>query len=281
MSSHFKEYLHNGLVQKIKIKKVIVDINSTYQHIQIFDTYTFGKILVLDGIVQLTEKDEYAYSEMLAHTAIFSLNYPKNILIIGGGDGAVAEEILKHKYISSVDLVDIDKKVIELSKKHFKKINNNSLTNKKVNIFDKDAYDFISSCKKKYDIIIADRPDPIGAAKVLFVNSFYKKISKILKEDGVAVFQSGVPFFQNKETKKNLKHIKNIFNYYGIIKTVVPSYIGGFMAIVWASNKTNINSNFNNVEKRIKKYKITTNYYNTEIHRSAFILPNFLKKLIL
>ena len=143
MKKFFKEKLHANLVQEIKIKKILVNTRSKFQKIEIFDTYIFGRIMALDGIIQITEKDESAYSEMLVHPIVqTSLNKPKKTLIIGGGDGAVAEELLKYSFIKKIDLVDIDKKVIDLCKKYFKKINNNSLSNKKVSLFYDDAFNF-------------------------------------------------------------------------------------------------------------------------------------------
>ena len=273
MKTVFKEILHNGLKQEITVTKTIVDKKSKYQKIQIFDTLIYGRILVLDGIIQVTEKDEAAYSEMLVHPAIHVLKSPKNILIVGGGDGAVAEEVLKYNFIKQIDLVDIDEEVVSLSKKYFKKINKDSLKNKKVKLFFQDASNFIEKTKNKYDLIIADRPDPVGAGRSLFKEKFYKNISNILTNEGIAIFQSGVPFLQKSETKEVLKNVNKIFKKNGTLLTVVPSYIGGFMALIWSSNKIDMKSS-----KLInRKIKIKTSYYNEEIRKSAFVVPNFLK----
>ena len=275
MKTIFKEILHNGLKQEITITKIIVETKSKYQKIQIFDTPIYGRVLVLDGIIQITEKDEAAYSEMLVHPAIQVLKNPQKVLIIGGGDGAVAEEVLKYNFIKRIDLVDIDEEVVNLSIKYFKKINKNSLKNKKVKLFFQDAFDFIANTKNKYDLIIADRPDPIGAGKSLFKESFYRNVNKILSKEGIALFQSGVPFLQKSETKEVLKYTKKIFKKNGTLLTVVPSYIGGFMALVWSSNKVDMKKN-----KLIKrKIKINTLYYNEDIRKGAFYYPNFLKFL--
>ncbi len=273
MKTIFKEILHNGLKQEITITKIIVETKSKYQKIQIFDTPIYGRVLVLDGIIQITEKDEAAYSEMLVHPAIQVLKNPQKVLIIGGGDGAVAEEVLKYNFIKRIDLVDIDEEVVNLSIKYFKKINKNSLKNKKVKLFFQDAFDFIANTKNKYDLIIADRPDPIGAGKSLFKESFYRNVNKILSKEGIALFQSGVPFLQKSETKEVLKYTRKIFKKNGTLLTVVPSYIGGFMALVWSSNKVDMKKN-----KLIKrKIKINTLYYNEDIRKGAFYFPNFLK----
>ncbi|MAI02788.1 MAG: spermidine synthase [Rickettsiales bacterium] len=277
MKKFFKEKLHANLVQEIKIKKILVNTRSKFQKIEIFDTYIFGRIMALDGIIQITEKDESAYSEMLVHPIVqTSLNKPKKTLIIGGGDGAVAEELLKYSFIKKIDLVDIDKKVIDLCKKYFKKINNNSLSNKKVSLFYDDAFNFIKNSKEKYDIVIADRPDPIGAGKSLYKTHFYKNIQNILSNEGSAIFQSGVPFLQKKELTDVLKEVKKYFKNSGVLLTVVPSYIGGYMALVWASNNNSILKN----RKVTRKFNIKTAFYNKNILNSAFEYPNFLKSFI-
>ena len=273
MPDTFKEILHNGLKQEITVSKIIANKKSKYQKIQIFDTPIYGRVLVLDGIIQITEKDEAAYSEMLVHPAMQVLKNPKKVLIIGGGDGAVAEEVLKYNFIKNIDLVDIDEEVVQCCTKYFKKINKNSLKNKKVNLFFQDAYDFIVRTKTKYDLIIADRPDPVGAGRSLFKEKFYKNVNNILSMDGIAVFQSGVPFLQKSETKEVLKYVKKIFKKNGILLTVVPSYVGGFMALVWSSNGVDMKK-----KKLIKRsFKIKTTYYNEDIRKGAFCYPNFIK----
>ena len=273
----FREKLHYGLVQEIKIKKKLIDTESEYQKIEIFDTYSYGRVMALDGVVQITEKDESAYSEMLVHPAINLIKKPKNILIIGGGDGAVAEEVLKYEFIVDIDLVDIDPEVIRLSKKYFKKVNKDSLNNKKVNIYNMDAFLFTHNTKKKYDLIIADRPDPVGFGKNLFLSNFYKNISDILSNDGLAVFQSGVIYLQKKETSQVCKRVQKFFNFSGILFTVVPSYIGGFMALVWASNKKDFNKikNYN-----LKNYNIKTDYFNQDVFKASFAVPEFIKSIL-
>tara|TARA_X000000950_G_scaffold28057_1_gene30198 strand:+ start:748 stop:1572 length:825 start_codon:yes stop_codon:yes gene_type:complete len=271
----FKEKLHIGLNQEIKIKNRLINKKSNFQKIEIFDTLTYGRVLALDGVIQVTEKDEYAYSEMLVHPAMQALAKKANkILIIGGGDGAVAEEVLKYHYVKNIDLVDIDKEVIDLSKKYFKKINNNSLINKKLKLFYEDAFNFIDKNKNSYDLVIADRPDPVGAGKSLYKSNFYKKIKNIMSENSMAIFQSGVPFLQKKELNEVIKDIKKYFRYYGFYFTVVPSYIGGFMALVWASNNTDL---FKKKKFFINK-NIKTEYFNKEILNASFAVPNFLKK---
>ena len=276
MQKYFREKLHKGLTQEIKVKKLLVKKKSLFQKIEIFDSYIYGRVLALDNVVQVTEKDENAYSEMLVHPLVQLLEKkPTKVLIVGGGDGAVAKELLKYKFIKKIDLVDIDQEVVNLSKRYLIKINDNSLTNNKLNIFYEDAFSFIKNTKNKYDIIIADRPDPIGAGKSLFKKEFYKRINNIISPEGVSVFQSGVPFFQKKELKTVLKDVSTYFKYSGYYLTVVPSYVGGFMALVWSSNKVDISK----ISISKQKYAVSTNYYNQNILEASFIAPSFIKKL--
>ena len=276
MKKYFREKLHKGLTQEIEIKKLLVKKKSLFQKIEIFDSYIYGRVLALDNVVQVTEKDENAYSEMLVHPLVQLLKKkPTKVLIVGGGDGAVAKELLKYKFIKKIDLVDIDQEVVNLSKRYLIKINDNSLKNNKLNLFYEDAFSYIKNTNNKYDIIIADRPDPIGAGKSLFKKEFYKHINNIISPEGISVFQSGVPFFQKKELKTVLKDVSKYFKYSGYYLTVVPSYVGGFMALVWSSNKVDISK----ISISKQKYAVSTNYYNQNILEASFIAPSFIKKL--
>lgn len=280
MKKTFREILHNGYVQEISISKKIVEENSEYQLIQLFDSPILGKFLALDQIIQISERDEFAYSEMLTHIPILSLAKPEDILIVGGGDGAVAEEIIKHKDIKSLELVEIDKRVIEISKKHLTSIHHGSFNNQKLNIIIKDASVFLNLNSKKYDIIIADRPDDVGAATSLFRKEFYINISKALKSEGIAIFQTGVIFFQKDVLLETLKNLRSVFKFSGIYVTTVPSYVGGFMAISWGSNRVNLEERINFAKNNPLRKFIETKYYNSKIHEASFSLPQFINEII-
>ena len=272
----FTEDLYKKYNQNITIEKKVVEKNSLYQNILIFDSKYFGRVMTLDKVVQITEHDHHGYSEMLTHVPILSHGNIKKVLIIGGGDGAIASEVLKYKEIEEISICEIDKEVINLSKIYLKKINKGSLNNSRVNIIIKDASKLIENkdFKNYFDLIIADRPDPIGPGKNLFKIKFYKNIKNILSERGIAVFQTGVPFFQGKELKITNQYLKNTFKLSGTYLTVVPTYIGGYMALTWASKKTDMSKNIS-----INK-NLNTEYYTSDIHRASFILPNWVKKIL-
>jgi spermidine synthase len=272
----FTEDLYKKYNQNIAIEKKVVEKNSLYQNILIFDSKYFGRVMTLDKVVQITEHDHHGYSEMLTHVPILSHGNIKKVLIIGGGDGAIASEVLKYKEIEEISICEIDEEVINLSKIYLKKINKGSLNNSRVNIIIKDASKLIENkdFKNYFDLIIADRPDPIGPGKNLFKIKFYKNIKNILSERGIAVFQTGVPFFQGKELKITNQYLKNTFKLSGTYLTVVPTYIGGYMALTWASKKTDMSKNIS-----INK-NLNTEYYTSDIHRASFILPNWVKKIL-
>ena len=277
----FTEELYKKYNQNITIEKIITSQNSKFQDILIFDSKYFGRILTLDKVIQITEFDHFYYSEMLSHIPIITHGKVKRVLIIGGGDGAIAHEVLKHNSIKEVFICEIDQEVINLSVKYLKKINFGSLKNPKVKIIIEDASQFIkkNNFKNYFDLIIADRPDPIGPGKNLFKIKFYKDIKNALSNSGIAVFQNGVPFFQKKELKDTMKHLKSTFNYSGVYLTVVPTYIGGYMALTWSSNAIDISKTIN-LDKHSKVInKLNTQYYTKEIHYASFILPKWIKEI--
>ena len=277
----FTEELYKKYNQNITIEKIITSEKSKFQNILIFDSKYFGRILTLDKVIQITEFDHFYYSEMLSHIPIITHGKVKRVLIIGGGDGAIAHEVLKHNSIKEVFICEIDQDVINLSIKYLKKINFGSLKNPKVKIIIEDASQFIkrNNFKNYFDLIIADRPDPIGPGKNLFKIKFYKDIKNALSNSGIAVFQNGVPFFQKKELKDTMKHLKSTFNYSGVYLTVVPTYIGGYMALTWSSNAIDISKKVN-LDKHSKVInKLNTQYYTKEIHYTSFILPKWIKEI--
>jgi len=277
----FTEELYKKYNQNITIEKIITSQKSKFQNILIFDSKYFGRILTLDKVIQITEFDHFYYSEMLSHIPIITHGKVKRVLIIGGGDGAIAHEVLKHNSIKEVFICEIDQDVINLSIKYLKKINFGSLKNPKVKIIIEDASQFIkkNNFKNYFDLIIADRPDPIGPGKNLFKIKFYKDIKNALSNSGIAVFQNGVPFFQKKELKDTMKHLKSTFNYSGVYLTVVPTYIGGYMALTWSSNAIDMSKKVN-LDKHSKVInKLNTQYYTKEIHYTSFILPKWIKEI--
>ena len=257
--------------------------HSPYQKVEIYQTEAFGKILVLDDKIVCAEEDEYVYHEMIAHVPVFSHPDPKNILVIGGGDGGTVRELVKHRQIQTIDLVEIDAQVVDASKKHLPELAV-ALDHQKVNLQILDGITYVANCKPgSYDIVIVDSDEPEGPGVGLFTRSFYNDVNKILKDDGILVTQSESPRY-NKEIFKDVFH-----KYYSIFgKSNVHCYLmylPSFPSGMWSfsfSVKGNISPiplvPEENITSFCSEHKLK--YYSFEVHNSAFVLPKFVKDII-
>jgi len=265
----------------LKVKENIVSKKSLYQKIDILDTYEFGRVLVLDGIVQTTEADEFIYHEMLSHLPMLSHPHPKTVLIIGGGDGGILREVLKYP-VREVFLVEIDEKVIEFSKTYLSSICRNSFNDRRANIIIDDGANFVKEGKRKFDVVIIDSSDPIGPAKVLFSSKFYREVSNALSsDDGIFAQQTGSSFLQREEFPYVYKKLNKVFPFVTIFLAAVPTYVGGFFSLVFASKGIDPRKvRLAKIEKRYKKFKLKTRYYNPEIHQASFVLPSYIKETV-
>lgn len=279
----FRETLHEGFEQVMHLSgDPIVDEKSAFQHIQIFDTISNGRVMALDGIVQITDRDESAYSEMLTHLPMLEHGGMSRVLIIGGGDGAVAEEVLKHDSVAHVDLVDIDARVVEHCKTHFAHVNRGAFDDPRLTFHAEDAFEFLKrAAAGSYDLAIADRPDPVGPAQSLFAHEFYALVQKALADRGTAVFQTGCPFLQGEELTETYKLLDGVFPDVGVYLTVVPTYTGGFMALTWGSNGLKLGTvDASTLTSRFQANGIDTDYYTPAIHAGAFALPRWIERLL-
>src|SRR5258708_7668117 len=234
MAMSFKERLHKGYAQSMELEgKPIAEEKSQFQRIKIFDSVANGRVMVLDDIVQITTRDESAYAEMLTHLPLFEHGRAGRVMIVGGGDLSIADEALKHKSVKEVVLVDIDGRVVELCREHFAEINAKAFKDKRLKIEIADAFEFLARPENKgrFDLIVADRPDPVGPGKALFGETFYDRVKRALRPGGFATFQTGVPFYQPWEITEALTELRTFFPPSGLYLTVVPTYVGGFRAL--------------------------------------------------
>lgn len=285
MAKVFKERLHKGYAQTLEISgKPLVEEKSRYQRIKIFDTVNNGRVMTLDDIVQITTRDESAYAEMLTHLPLFEHGAASRVMIVGGGDLSIADEALKHKSVKEVVLVEIDERVIELCREHFAEINAKAFSNKRLKIEVADAFEYLGRPKSKgrFDLIVADRPDPVGPGKALFGETFYDRVKAALAPGGFATFQTGVPFYQPWEITDALKELAEFFPHSGLYLSVVPTYIGGFMALTWAGTRKRLGTpaGIARARKAFARSKIKTDYYNSDIHAASFALPEWIRRLV-
>ena len=279
----FRERLHKGYAQSLELTKVVAEESSDYQKIKIFDTVANGRVMVLDDIVQITTRDESAYAEMLTHLPLLEHGKAERVMIVGGGDLSIADEALKHKGLKEVVLVDIDGRVIELCRKHFGSINAKAFRDKRLTIEVADAFEYLgrAQAKRRFDLIVADRPDPVGPGKALFGDNFYQRVRGALRKGGFATFQTGVPFYQPWEITEALTEMKRYFPQSGLYLTVVPTYVGGFMALSWAGDgRLGTPAGIRSAARRYANAKLKTDYYNPEIHAASFAFPEWVKRLV-
>ena len=281
MKRWFTESLHSSIGQRLHVQRVIFETSSPFQEILIFENELLGKVLVLDGIVQTTEADEFIYHEMLAHVPLLSHSSPSKVLIVGGGDGGIIREVLKHQTVHEVTMVEIDGKVIEACKRYMPKMSNGAFNDPRLELIIDDGYQYITSTYKTYDVIIIDSPDPIGPAKKLFSDKFYSNCRRILSTDGVLVGQNGVPFLQPKELLESTKLLKRYFQEVTCYLAPIPTYQGGEMAFFWASDTQRLPHVSNDIlTNNLNKSSIGTSYYSPAAHLASFALPKWLETLL-
>ncbi|MBV8800599.1 MAG: polyamine aminopropyltransferase, partial [Alphaproteobacteria bacterium] len=207
------------------------------------------------------------------------------VMIVGGGDLSIADEALKHRGVKEVVLVDIDGRVVELCREHFAGINAKAFKDKRLKIEIADAFEYLgrAESKARFDLIVADRPDPVGPGRALFGETFYDRVKGAMKPGGFATFQTGVPFYQPWEITHALKELAGFFPQSGLYLTVVPTYIGGFMALSWAGNGRNAKlgtpAGIRRAREAFGSAKLKTDYYNPEVHAAAFALPEWIRRL--
>ncbi len=274
---YFSEKLHNGWQQTFEVSKWLVQTESPFQKIQVFENPLFGKVLVLDDIIQITEKDEFIYQEMLAHVPLIAYGNPENVLIIGGGDGGILREVLKHKSIKKATLVDIDGKVMEISQQYLPNISKGAFQDPRAEIIVGDGIDFVKKTDQIFDVIIVDTTDPIGPGEVLFSKDFFAGCKRALKPDGVFAIQNGVVFMQKEELKMTQKNLSPYFKNVTFYTADVPTYVGGAMAFGFASdNNRSLHLHVGDLRRRFNNISGHLNYYTPQIHRAAFALPQWV-----
>src|SRR5712692_7360623 len=224
-----------GFRMTYQVERVLYEVQTEHQHLVLFEHPFFGKMLMLDGATQVTSKDEFIYHEMMTHVPIFAHGKAKEVLIIGGGDCGIAEEVLKHKSVERLTQVEIDASVVEFSKEHFPEFTKPVLTNKRFDLVIDDGMHYVAKTERRFDVIIVDSTDPQGPGKVLFSERFYAACKRCMAKGGVMVTQNGVPIFQPRELKSSVTKFRKLFADGSCYVAAIPTYIGGHMAMGWAT----------------------------------------------
>ncbi len=281
MLKHFEETLYNDYAQRFSVDEIYYENKTEHQHLIIFHNAKFGRVMVLDGIVQTTERDEFIYHEMLCHVPLFAHGAVERVLIVGGGDGGMLREVLRHPGIKQVTMVEIDETVIEISKKYLPNHAQGAFDDARFQLVISDGAQFVRETQEKFDVIITDSTDPIGPGKSLFTRDYYQSCKNCLSKGGILVTQNGVAFFQAEEAKETARCFQTLFEDWHFYSAAIPSYVGGIMNFGWGTNNPELRKiPLETLKMRYRKTGMTTRYYTASIHNAAFALPHDLLEII-
>jgi spermidine synthase len=279
--SEFVETLYDSYGQRFSIDEVFFESRTEHQHLLIFHNAKFGRVMALDGVVQTTERDEFYYHEMLAHVPLFAHGAAKRVLIVGGGDGGLLREVVKHREVEQVTQVEIDGSVVEMAKTWLPDHSRGAFDDPRFELVIADGAEYVRTAERRFDVILVDSTDPIGPGEVLFSTAFYRDCDALLAPGGVLVNQNGVPFMQLDEVRKTARAFRELFadwHFYGV---AVPTYVGGIMTLGWATQEpTRRTVPLEVLEERFAEAAIDTRYYTPAVHRGAFALPRFVEEAI-
>ena len=274
----YKETLYREVSQSFKVERIIHREKTELQDLVIFENKMMGRVLALDGVIQTTEGDEFFYHEMMGHVPVIAHGRARKVLIIGGGDGGLLEEVLKHETIERVVMVEIDPYVIELSKRYLPAIPGKAFEDPRAQVVIADGARFVAETEERFDVVMVDSTDPQGPGEVLFTTEFYGNCKRCMNPGGIMVTQNGVPFFQPDELSTTWNRLRPLYPDVSFYVVPVPTYYGGFMSLAWASLEPNHRATpAAEIAERFAKARLDTKYYNPAIHQACFALPNYLQ----
>jgi spermidine synthase len=279
MEFWYSEKHTDNVYLSIKVDKQLFSKESRFQRIDVFESLEFGKFLALDGYMMLTEKDEFIYHEMITHVPMAVKPDTTDVLVIGAGDGGVLRELIKYPTIKRIDVSEIDEEVVAVCKE-FLPNTACGFEDKRVNIYYQDGMKFIRRHIEEYDLIIVDSTDPFGPGEGLFTKEFYGNCFKALKEDGIMVNQHESPFYEEDAAAMKRAH-KRIFDSFPLSKVYqafIPTYPSGHWLFGFASKKLHPVHDMN--PQKWEALGIKTRYYNTNLHKGSFYLPNYVEEML-
>lgn len=282
--SWVNETLYDHWGQRFLVKRELARVTSAYQDIMVFESHSHGRVMLLDGVVQITEADEFVYQEMLTHVPILAHGEATRVLIIGAGDGGVLRRVLEHRQVSRAVMVEIDGEVIRLAKEHLPQIAGNAWNDPRAEVIVGDGIEYVrTAVDSTFDIIIVDSTDPIGVGEVLFTDEFYENAARILAPGGVIVNQCGVPFMQGNELRETSERRARFFAHVSAYVAAVPTYVGGFMTLGFAvKSPCQAKVSVEILKQRAIAAGVfgKTLYWSPEVHAAAFQLPPYVARYL-
>lgn len=275
----FSETLYPDFHQAFEVSRVLYEGQSGFQGIVVFENPRFGRVLVLDGVIQTTERDEFCYHEMITHVPIVAHGAAKRVLVIGGGDGGCLREALKHP-VEKATMVELDDTVVKLCREFMPSLSAGAFDDPRTDLRFMDGIRFMAETDETFDVIIVDSTDPIGPGEVLFTEEFYRDCCRCLTERGILVTQSGVTFMQADEAAGTYQRMRGLFADAALYVTQVPTYTAGFMTLGWgARSPAPRNTPVEELERRVAALDLDTRYYSARVHHAAFALPVYIERL--
>lgn len=275
MRFRFEEEHAPGLWLTYRLKSVLRQERTPYQELVVADTETFGRVLILDGAVQTTERDEFFYHEMITHVPMFAHPCPRRVLVVGGGDGGVVREVLKHPTVEAVDLVEIDARVLDSARQFLPGLAA-ALDDPRVRVVVQDGREFVGNAGTRYDVAIVDSTDPVGPAVGLFRPEFYASLAGVLHPGGIFTCQVESPFFSPEVLVRARRVVGEYFPVSRVYWGPVPTYPAGWWGYVTGSHGPDPSCPPDEVRVR----GVATRYYTPELHRAAFMLPRYLQEML-
>lgn len=275
------ERVAHGVTTTFEATRVLREVRGTEGHKVFFDNAQFGRMLMLDHAVQVTSGDEFVYHEMMSHVPLFAHPDPQSVLIIGGGDGGLAEEVLKHRSVKHLAQVEIDPEVVQLSRVYFPAMNDSIFDDPRFSLLIADGAEFVARTDQHFDVIFVDSTDPQAASVPLFTPEFYRNARGVLNPGGVLVAQLGIPFLNLAAFASGMRNLAGVFSETSCYLVPIPSLLGGPLAFGWGSEALPATSTSLDVLRaRFESQKIATRYYTPEVHAAAFALPRYLQETL-
>jgi spermidine synthase len=278
--SWINETLYAEWGQRFRVKRELARVQSSFQDIAVFESYTHGRVMLLDGVVQITEMDEFVYQEMIVHVPLLAHGAARNVLIIGAGDGGVLRRVLQHRNVVRAVMVEIDGEVIRLAREFMPAIADEAWNDPRAEVIVGDGIDYArKAAAASFDAIIVDSTDPIGVGEVLFTDEFYENAARILAEGGLIVNQCGVPAMQADELRETSLRRKKFFPHVGAYVAAVPTYVGGFMTLGFAAKQPGLDKvPATAIRARAEAAGMlgSTRYWTPEVHAASFALPPYI-----
>lgn len=276
-----EETFHPHWRVRLKADKVLHEVKTDHQDLVIFENATWGTVLMLDGVCQLTTSDEFVYHEMMAHVPLMALAKPKRVLVVGGGDGGVLREVLKHPSIEKATLCEIDRSVVDLSLRYYPQIAGRAFDDPRTDLVIADGLKYVAATEEKFDAIIVDSSEPIGPSAVLHTPAFFADCKRALKDDGILVTQNGLPFLFPEHLAATTAAFASLFKCVAPYMCTQPCYFGGPFALNWASDDAeHLAVRAKKLAKRAEKRGIVTRYWTPDVHVGAFALPAYAKTVV-